>query len=156
MTQPHHHVFNALSQGITKSVKIDAILTHLSDKRVIPENFVSTLKSKNGMKILISYLRNRSFKTFLVFVECIFLAQGDAPSKVQSVSIVESMIKAVKDFDERNSTSYAKDIEVIEQKYIKQISSKVTEATLESSSEQAQALPISEAGLPSSQLEPDG
>lgn len=120
MTQPHHHVFNALQQAFVKGVKIEAILDHLVQEKVIQESTISRYKSKNGMKILISYLRNQSYDTFLKFVECIFRGQVDDPSKVQSVSVVDSIIKALEDFDERNATSYAKDVVEIQNKHLKQ------------------------------------
>lgn len=125
MTQPHHHVINALQQAIIRGVKIDAILPHLIEKEVIPEANVQLYqsqqpKSNNGMKILISYLRNQSYETFLGFTECIFLAQRDAPSKVQS-TVVDSMIIAVQDFDRQNSTTHAQSIVDIQQKYMKKI-----------------------------------
>lgn len=130
MTQPHHHVFNALQQVIIKSVKIEAILGSLVEKKVITASDASRYKDKpkNGMKILISYLRNRSFETFLDFVECIFLAQGEAPSKVQSVPVVESMIIAVQDFDQRNNTTHTERLVAIQEKYLKQKEEVVEEA----------------------------
>lgn len=122
MGEPHHHVFNALQQVIIRNVKIEPIFPHLIEKKVVPESdkphYLS--KPKNGMKILISYLRNQSFETFLNFVECIFLAQRDLPSKSQAVPVVESIVRAVEDFDMRNQSSHAKTIIAIQHKYLKQ------------------------------------
>ena len=121
MTQPHHHVFNALQQAIIKGVKIEAVLYHLVDRKVIPENDKERYEKnpKNGMKILISFLRNQSYETFLDFVECIFLAQKDAPPSKVQITIVDSMIKAVQDFDQRNNSNHAKSIIDIQYKYMK-------------------------------------
>lgn len=122
MSQPHHHVYNALQQAIIKTVKIEGVLQHLIDKEVIPEAHRERYKKNptNGMKILIAYLRNQSFETFLDFVECIFLAQKEVPSKVQSVPVVESMVKAVQDFDQRNNSTHAEKIIAIQEKYMQQ------------------------------------
>lgn len=120
-SQPHHHVFYLCEQAIIRSVKIEAVLHHLIDKKVVPESDIPRYsdKPKNGMKILIGYLKNRSFQTFLEFVECILLAQGEDPSKAQSVTVVESIIKAVEEFDLRNDTHWADDVIAIQQKYMK-------------------------------------
>lgn len=122
MTEPHHHVFNALQQAIIRGVKVEALLPHLVHKKAIPESDIRRYEAhpKNGIKILISYLRNQSYNTFLDFVECIFLAQKDSPAKVQS-TVVDSMIVAVQDFDQRKSTAHAKKIIDIQQKYMKQV-----------------------------------
>ncbi len=122
MTEPHHHVFNALQQAVIRGVKIEAILPHLVQKKIIPEADTKRYESnpQNGMKILISYLRNRSYETFLDFTECIFLAQKESPAKAQS-TIIDSMIMAVQDFDQRNNTTHAQGIIDIQQKYMKQV-----------------------------------
>lgn len=127
MTEPHHHVFNAVQQDILRGVKILAVLPHLVDKKVIPESQVEWYagQPKNGMKILISYLRNQSYETFLNFVECIFLAQRDSPAQVQS-TVVRSMTAAVQDFDQRNNTTHAERIIDIQQKYMKQVEEEAT------------------------------
>lgn len=57
------------------------------------------------MKRLTSQLRNRNFDTFLKFVECI-LRSGSENPKI-NLSIVESIHRAVANFDERNGTNYA-------------------------------------------------
>ena len=93
-------------------------------------------KPKNGMKILISYLRNQSFETFLNFVECIFLAQRDIPSQATAAPVVESMVKAVEDFDTQNKTSHAEAIVAIQHKYLKQFQA---EAKVEQSPEATEA-----------------
>ena len=108
MTMPHHYVFHVLNKEIIKCVRVEAILEHLVSKKVIPDSDVAIYRDRprSGMKILIGYLRNQSFETFLSFVECIFEAQRDAPAKVKAVPVVESMIRAVQDFDEREQSSY--------------------------------------------------
>lgn len=120
-SEPHHHVFYLCEAAIIRGVKIEAVLDHLIEKKVVPKSDIPRYsdKPKNGMKILIGYLKNRSFQTFLDFVECILLAQWDAPSKAQSMTVVDSIIKAVEDFDQRNDTSWTDDVRAIQQKYIK-------------------------------------
>ena len=132
--RPHKHVFDCLKHVIIKNVKIKSIIPHLVEKGVVPESDSPLYldKPKNGMKILISYLRNQSFETFLNFVECIFLGQGDVPSEATAASVVESMVKAVEDFDTRNKTSHAEAIVAIQHKYLKQFQA---EAKVEQSPE---------------------
>ena len=60
----------------------------------------------NGMKILVAYLRNRSFETFLGFVECILLAQGDHPAQVQGATVVDVIVNVLEEFDKRGNTSF--------------------------------------------------
>lgn len=118
MTQPHHHVFNSLSSVITKSYKItEATLQDLKNKNVVSEADIPRLKSRNGMKKLEGLLRNRSFETFLGFVECIFLAHGESSDK--DIPVINSIIKAVEEFDQQSSIShkYADDIKAIQKKY---------------------------------------
>lgn len=120
--QPHHYVFDLLMSAIIRSVKIEAILQHLIGRGVVSslsEAELSRLgRSKNGMKILIGHLKNKGFDTFLGFVECIFLAQGEDPSKAQSVTIVGSIIRAVEEYDQRKDTSFAGSVVAIQQKYL--------------------------------------
>ena len=72
---------------------------------IIPTcNFLCGI-GKNGMKRLTSQLRNRDFDTFLKFVECILRAGSENP-KI-NLSIVESIQRAIANFDERNGTSHA-------------------------------------------------
>lgn len=119
-TNPHHHVFYLLQTALIRSVGIKALLPLLVERKVVPEEDASLYdKQQNGMKILIFYLKNQSFETFLDFVECILLAQEKAPSKVQSVTVVDSIIKALKEFDEKNSTSHAETVVAIQKKYLK-------------------------------------
>ena len=77
------------------------------EKKVIPESDIPRYanKTKNSMKILVGYLKNRSFETFLDFVECILLAQGEDPSKAQSATVVDSIVKVLEEFDLQNGTS---------------------------------------------------
>ncbi len=119
MSEPHHHVFNALQQAITKSVKTQNVIGHLIQKGVIKENDRNTYaSSKNGMKILIAFLRNKNYDTFLEFVDSIYLAQKDSPSTVQS-TIVDSIIMAVQDFDQRNDKNHAERVIAIQNKHMK-------------------------------------
>ena len=120
---PHHRVFYLCEQAIIRSVKIEAVLHHAIEKKVIPESDIPRYsnKPKNGMKILIGYLKNRSFETFLDFVECILLAQGEDPSKAQSATVVDSIVKALEEFDLQNGTSSKDDVLAIQQKYMKKM-----------------------------------
>jgi len=75
---------------------------------IIPTcNFLCGI-GKNGMKRLTSQLRNRDFDTFLKFVECILRAGSENP-KI-NLSIVESIQRAIANFDERNGTSHASSV----------------------------------------------
>lgn len=133
MTQPHHHVFNALQQSIIKGLTND-IFEHLVLKGVIPESDVeSRYETRNGIKILIGYLRNRSFEDFLLFVECIFLSQQQDPSKSKGSTLVESMVRAVQDFDQRNNTNYSERIIAVQSKYLAPEASGLSERLAEMS-----------------------
>ena len=118
MSQPHHHVFNALQQSIVKGVNVQAILPHLITRGVIPPEESHRYESKSGMKILIGFLRNKSFEEFLTFVECIFITQQQDPSKSKALPVIDAIIKAVEDFDQRNNTNHAEKIESIKSTYI--------------------------------------
>ena len=131
MTEPHHHVFRSLRHAIIASVKIEAILDHIISKNIIKRSEVQIYKSKNGMNRLLSLLRNRDYETFLSFVDCIFLAQKDPLSKVQSVPIVDSIVRVVQDFDQLNKTSYASKVIDIQQTYLKQSQTETVEQPLE-------------------------
>ena len=122
MGQPHHHVYMALEKAIIKDVQIEPLIPHLISRKVLQESDIQHCQSrpKNGMKILIGYMRNQSFEAFLSFVECIFEAQRDAPSKVQAVPVVESMIRAVRDFDAKSHTTHAERLITIQGRYVKQ------------------------------------
>jgi hypothetical protein len=121
MSQPHHRVFSQCEPAIIKSVKIEAVFHHLLEKNVIQESDRARFfRKKNGMKILVGYLRNRDFETFLTFVECILLAQGESPSKAQSVTVVDSMVGALEGFDLQNGTKWAQDVISIQQRYMKE------------------------------------
>ena len=76
--------------------------------------------SKNGTKILTSYLRNKDFGTFLKFVECICAAheRPEGATKVE-LPIVSSIISVVEDFDHRQGSSYASQISEILHQYQK-------------------------------------
>ena len=126
-TAPHHRVYYALQQAISREVKVEAILPHLINKKVIQESDINRYKDpqpKKGTKLLLSYLRSRSYETFLDFIECILLAQRDAP-------IVDSIKVVVQEFDEQNNTNHAQRIADIQQKYMKQQVAEETETKIE-------------------------
>lgn len=122
MSEPHHYVFILLKQEIIRSVQIEAVLHHLIERKVVPASHISRYSDKpnNGMKILVGYLQNRSFEKFLEFVECILLAQGEDPSKAQSVTVVDWIVKALEKYDQRNDTCWVEYVAVIQQRYLKQ------------------------------------
>ncbi len=123
---PQRHVFYALQHAISREVKIKAILPHLVQKKVIPEGDIKKYEDpKKGIKHLINFLRSLSFETFLDFIECILLVEREAP-------IVDSIIKAVQEFDQQNNSTYAQKIADVQQKYTK----------LESEAEVEQPLPV--------------
>ena len=136
MSEPHHYVFYVLNKDIIKCVKMEAVLGHLVSKKVIPDSDVALYRDRprSGMNILIGYLKNQSFETFLSFVECIFEGQRDAPAKVQAVPVVESMIRAVQDFDAKNQTTHAERVVVIQEKYLKQLHTETQSAASATSS----------------------
>ena len=124
MSQPHHHVFNALQRSIIRSVPIHPLIPFLLKKGVIKKEDVRMFDSKtNGMKILTSYLRNQDFDTFLKFFECVCEVQeSEEGFKQMEVSIVGSILSVVEDFDAKQppeSVKYAGKIEMIIQKWQK-------------------------------------
>ena len=121
MTQPHHDVFNRIHSLIEKDVKVADVAEHLVEKKIIKADDVSRYKSKpknRGMVALVQLLRNRSFETFLDFVECIFLAQGAPPGKLKSIPVVESIIVAVQEFDKQHQSSHADRVIAVQEKYM--------------------------------------
>ena len=123
MSQPHHHVFNALQRSIIRSGPVQPLLPLLLEKGVIKEEEVKMFDSKaHGMKILTSYLRNQDFDTFLKFVECFCEVEerGEGFEKME-VSIVDSILNAVEDFDAKHpdKAGNAEKVEEIIQKWRK-------------------------------------
>ena len=127
MSQPHHHVFNALKREIIRGVPIHPLFPMLFEKGVIKEENARMFDSKaNGMKILTSYLGNQDFDTFLKFFECICEVQDNEECfKKMDVSIVDSIISVVEDFDAKalaknpGSVRYGEKMEKIIQKWRK-------------------------------------
>lgn len=124
MSQPHHHVFNALQRAISRSVPIQPLIPLLLEKGVIKKENVKMYGSKaNGMKILTGYLRNQDFDTFLKFFECICEAEDTEEGfKQMEISIVGPILSVVEDFDSKHPESpvkYAEKIEEVIQKWQK-------------------------------------
>lgn len=116
MTQPHHHVFNVLEQEISRELSIEPLLPPLLQKGVIQQSNKSMFESsKNGMRILVGYLRSKDYDTFVRFVECIYEAAHQSPegsSKIY-IPIVKSIKQIVTDFDSRHNTQHVLKIDEI-------------------------------------------
>lgn len=112
--------------------------------KVIPEADLPRYESKSGMKILIGFLRNKTYEDFLKFVECIFLTQRDDPSKSKALPVVESMIRAVQDFDQREGTNCAEKITAIKKKYMFSTGGEVDEGQRTSEMPQTEAAAMQE------------
>ena len=121
MSEPHHYVLISLRTAIIRNVKLEAVLQHMVKRKVVPKSqYFGKPKSKNGMNYLIGYLQNKSFDEFLGFVECILIAQGADPSKAQSVTIVDSIVKALKEYDSKDGTCWVDYVTEIRQRYVKE------------------------------------
>ena len=120
MSEPHHHVFNAMQREIYRSVKVDPLLPVLQNKGVISPEQAKMFHSKSNIKILVGILRNQSFETFLSFVECICIAHEspEGEGKVEKPIIV-SMRNVVEDFDLQHNTEYVKRVDEIIDRYKK-------------------------------------
>ena len=121
MAQPHHYVFDSVHHVIEKDVKVADIAVHLVDKKIIKTADASRYERKpknRGMAPLLQRLRNRSFETFLDFVECIFLAQGAPSGKLKSIPVVESIIEVVRDYDKQHQSEYTDRVIAVREKYV--------------------------------------
>ena len=105
MSQPHHFVFNELQRVIQKCVPIEPLIPFLLEKKIIKETDLPKFRTKNGMKYLTSFLRNRDFDVFVNFVDCITAAGARDPSV--NLSIVTSIQSAVEGFDRSHGTSHS-------------------------------------------------
>ena len=119
MSQPHHHVFNALQREIYRSVPFEVLRPILLQQGVVPPFIDKSCDTKNGIKIVVGYLRNEGFDKFLKFVECICIAQ-DTSAKVEK-QILDSILTVVQDFDVRNSTEHSVQVEKIIKRFQKQV-----------------------------------
>ena len=116
MSQCHHHVFNALQREISK-IPFEALRPILLERGVIPPTLDRQCNTKDGMKIVVGYIRNQDFETFLKFVECICIAR-DANASVEK-HILDSIFSVVQDFDARNFTRHSVQVEKIMQRFQK-------------------------------------
>ena len=85
------------------------------ERGVIPHSLDRQCDTKNGMKIVVGYLRNQDFETFLKFVECICVAR-EANAKVEK-QILDSIFSAVQDFDVKKSTHCSSQVEKIMERF---------------------------------------
>ena len=118
MSEPHHHVFNALQGKIYRSAPFEVLRPILLKQGVIPSSIDERCDTTNGIKIVVGYLRNEGFDKFLKFVECLCIARDKNP-KVDK-QILGSILSAVKDFDVRNSTEHHVQVEKIIKRFQKQ------------------------------------
>ena len=118
MSQPHHHVFNALQREICRSVPFEVVRPILLQQGVVPPSIDISCDKRNGTKLVVGYLRNEGFDKFLRFVECICIAV-DTSTRVEK-QILNSILSVVQDFDVRNSTQYGVQVEKIIKRYQKQ------------------------------------
>ena len=110
MSQCHHHVFNALQREICSKIPIE-VRPILLERGVIPPSLDRLCSTKDWIKIVIGYLRNKDFETFLKFLECICIAR-DATARPDK-RILVSIFRVVQDFDARNSTKHSVQVEQI-------------------------------------------
>lgn len=105
MSQPHHFVFNELQRVIQKCVPFEPLIPFLLEKKIIKETDLPKFRTKNGMKLLTSFLRNKDFDVFVNFVHCIAAAGERDPSV--NLSIVSSIQSAIEGFDRSHGTSHS-------------------------------------------------
>ena len=117
MSQCHHHVFNALQREIYRSIPFEVLRPILLERGVIPPSLDRQCSTRNGIKIVVGYLRNQDFETFLKFVECICVAR-DA-NAIVGKQILDSIFCAAQDFDVRTSTQYSVQVEQIMKRFQK-------------------------------------
>ena len=116
MSQCHHHVFNALQRQMCCFIPFEVLRPILLKRGVIPAPYLDS-HTKNGVKIVVGYLRNQDFETFLKFVECICIAR-DATARPDK-QILDSIFSVVQDFDARNSTQHSVQVEQIMKQFQK-------------------------------------
>ena len=116
MSQCHHHVINALQRVICSNIP-NEVRPILLERGVIPPSLDRLCNTKDWIKIVIGYLRDKDFETFLKFVECICIARGATarPDK----RILDSIFSVVQDFDARNSTQHSVQVEQIMKQFEK-------------------------------------
>ena len=114
MSQPHHHVFNALQSEIYRSVPFEVLRPILLQEGVVPPSIDQSCDKENGMRIVVGYLRNKGYEKFLKLVECMCTAQDPIVEK----RILDSMLSAVQDFDAKNSTQHSAQVKQIIGEYI--------------------------------------
>ena len=118
MSQPHHHVFNAIQRQINTGVPVKEVLHLLLEKRVIKPELKDTVE-KGGMKIVTGYLRNQDFDTFLAFVECVCIACCDPMSSRKIMyETLDSIQQVVKDFDANHGTQHCSRVTAILDRYM--------------------------------------
>ena len=117
MTQPHHHVFNALEPLLHRKVPILPLIPILTEKGVISSEQESWFRDEqNGIKILTGYLRNKDYDTFLNFMESVFEAGARSDGTVD-FSLMKSVRQVVADFDVKFETAHADRIQEIIDRY---------------------------------------
>ena len=115
MSQCHHHVFNVLQREIYRAIPFEGLRPILLELGVIPHSLDKECNTKNGMKIVVGYLRNQDFETFLKFVECVYAAR-EANATVEK-QILDSIFSAVQDFDVKKCTHYSSQVEKIMKRF---------------------------------------
>ena len=126
MTQPHHHVFNALESLFHRKVPILPLIPVLIEKGVISPDKKEWFDESNGIKVLTGYLRSKDYGTFLRFMESVFEAGAASSSGINiDFILMKSVKEVVDDFDKRFQTSHAKSIEEIFEKYTRKKDSDV-------------------------------
>lgn len=99
MTQPHHHVFNALQAEINR-VDVQPLLPLLLERGVFKREEEYMFCGKIGTKVLTGFLRSKDYDTFLTFLSCIC-------DHTKELSIVTSIKDVIEDFDKRHGSCHA-------------------------------------------------
>ena len=111
-----HYVFDALQREICRLIPIE-MRPILLKRGVIPPSLDRLCNKTNWIKVVVGYLQDKDFDTFLKFVECICIARNATarPDK----QILDSILSVVQDFDARNSTQHSVQVDEIMKQFQK-------------------------------------
>lgn len=115
MSEPHHHVFNAIQPQINESVTISDVLPQLAQSGILSSAMIEKIKKspKKAMKLLTSHLRLKDFDAFLAFFR--FIAEkneADYGGK-KYMNVLQSIQEVVLDFDSKFGTNHCSKLQEI-------------------------------------------
>ena len=121
MSEPHHHVFNAIQPQIQEGVptkQIQPLLDLLVQNGVIKKAMVPVAK-RAGIKVVCGYLRNQDFETFLKFVECLCKICSDKPGEFMKTipPALNSIVEVTKHYDSEYNSEYTERVTAIMEQY---------------------------------------